>query len=188
LADEVDDLLYRNVPDQSLATDLQAARQRIAKTYDVQNALTSPDSGIIDARKLATASKKRPLSGGTAEAASFAGSHPELAQVPKGDTWTWGNAGLNSVLGLGGLGEMYYGGDPWLGAAIMLGRPGAKAALGAIYARAAKQGNMEAAKHASRLSALLQSAMGPKAQVLARESAEYLTRNGYLGDATSTAQ
>src|SRR5256885_17177701 len=39
LADEVDDLLYRNVPDQSLATNLQAARQRIAKTYDVQNAL-----------------------------------------------------------------------------------------------------------------------------------------------------
>jgi hypothetical protein len=56
------------------------------------------------------------------------------------------------------------------------------ALLRGIYERATREGNKEAAKHAARMLALRQGALtGAKAQLF-KESAEALSRGGFLGD------
>lgn len=60
------------------------ARKLIAKTYSVEKAL-NPTTGAIDARALASQLKRgKPLSGGTKDAAEFAGRFPKAAQPIEG--------------------------------------------------------------------------------------------------------
>lgn len=60
------------------------ARKLIAKTYTVEKAL-NPTTGTIDARALASQLKRgKPLSGGTKDAAEFAGRFPKAAQPTEG--------------------------------------------------------------------------------------------------------
>jgi len=181
LAEELDDLLERSVPDQKLVADLRAARERIAKSYDAERALTAP--GEVDARKLGSLLKKRPLTGRMRQAAEFGASNRQFAQTPSQFGLDQGNL-LADLVTAGVAGGAGYAGDPVLGIGGALGgyfgRRGGIAALRGIYNRASRQGNKEAARHAARLMALQQGAMtGAKAQ-LAKESAEALYRAGYL--------
>jgi hypothetical protein len=183
LAEELDDLLERSVPDQKLVADLRVARQRIAKSYDAERALTAP--GEVDARKLGSLLKKRPLTGRMRQAAEFGATNRQFAQTPSQLGLDQGNL-LADLMTAGVVGGAGYSGDPSLGIAGALGgyftRRGGIAALKAIYNRASRQGNKEAARHAARLMALQQGAMtGAKAQ-LVKESAEALYRAGFLTD------
>jgi hypothetical protein len=62
---------------------LDAARTNIAKTYNVEK-VTNPVTGNVDARKLAAQQAKgKPLTGGLADVADFAGRFPKAAQTPE---------------------------------------------------------------------------------------------------------
>lgn len=83
IAAALEDLVDRNLAAAGDTTTLnayRAARQTLAKTYDIEKAL-NPATGNIDAVKLAQALKKgRPLSGELKVIAEFASAFPKAAQ------------------------------------------------------------------------------------------------------------
>lgn len=83
IAGALEDLIERNLTqagNPELLTNYRAARQTLAKTYDVEKAL-NPASGSIDASKLAAQLKKgRPLTGELKTIAEFALQFPKAAQ------------------------------------------------------------------------------------------------------------
>lgn len=83
IAGALEDLIERNLTqagNPELLSNYQAARQTLAKVYDVEKAL-NPASGSIDASKLAAQLKKgRPLTGELKTIAEFALQFPKAAQ------------------------------------------------------------------------------------------------------------
>lgn len=111
---------------QDTLNDFRNARQTIAKTYTIQDAL-NPASGNVNAAKLANALKKNaPLQGDMKTAAQFATAFPKAAQEP---THSMGVNHLDSAFpAIGGMiGEMS-GGHPLVGAAAGIGVPMARKA------------------------------------------------------------
>ncbi|WP_225785496.1 hypothetical protein [Xenophilus sp. Marseille-Q4582] len=86
VAGALEDLIDRNLErtgQQELLTGYRAARQTLAKVYDIEKAL-NPTTGNVDAAKLAAALKKgKPLSGTLREAAEFAQAFPKAVQTPE---------------------------------------------------------------------------------------------------------
>jgi hypothetical protein len=84
-ADALEDIIERQLAqtgNQSLVDEFRAARQLIAKTYTVQNALET--TGNVNAAKLAQLLRKdRPLSPELTTAARFAGAFPKAAAMPE---------------------------------------------------------------------------------------------------------
>jgi len=84
IASALEDLIDRNLTQVGDTTTLdayRAARQTLAKTYDIEKAL-NPATGNVDAAKLAQALKKgRPLSGELKTIAEFANAFPKAAQT-----------------------------------------------------------------------------------------------------------
>ena len=84
-ADALEDMIERQLSqtgNQSLVDEFRAARQLIAKTYTVQNALET--TGNVNASKLAALLRKdRPLSPELTTAARFAGAFPKAAAMPE---------------------------------------------------------------------------------------------------------
>lgn len=84
-ADALEDMIERQLAqtgNQSLVDEFRAARQLIAKTYTVQNALET--TGNVNAAKLAQLLRKdRPLSPELTTAARFAGAFPKAAAMPE---------------------------------------------------------------------------------------------------------
>ena len=84
-ADALEDMIERQLAqtgNQSLVDEFRAARQLIAKTYTVQNALET--TGNVNAAKLAQLLRKdRPLSPELTIAARFAGAFPKAAAMPE---------------------------------------------------------------------------------------------------------
>jgi hypothetical protein len=84
-ANAIEDMIERQLAqtgNQSLVDEFRAARQLIAKTYTVQNALET--TGNVNAAKLAQLLRKdRPLSPELTTAARFAGAFPRAAVVPE---------------------------------------------------------------------------------------------------------
>jgi hypothetical protein len=84
-ADALEDMIERQLAqtgNQSLVDDFRAARQLIAKTYTVQNALET--TGNVNAAKLAQLLRKdKPLSPELTTAARFAGAFPKAAAMPE---------------------------------------------------------------------------------------------------------
>lgn len=119
----LEDLIDRNLSaqgDTKLLDAYRAARQTLAKTYDVERAL-NPASGNIDANKLAQALKKgRPLSDELRTIAEFSSSFPKAAQTPE----RMGSLPQTSPL-------------DWTGAAIATGASGSPLGLLGLVARPA---------------------------------------------------
>jgi len=94
-ADALEDMIERQLSqtgNQSLVNDFRAARQLIAKTYTVQNALET--TGNVNAAKLAALLRKdRPLSPELTTAARFAGAFPKAAAMPE----RIGGAGVSAL-------------------------------------------------------------------------------------------
>jgi hypothetical protein len=84
-ADALEDMIERQLSqtgNQSLVDEFRAARQLIAKTYTVQNALET--TGNVNASKLAALLRKdKPLSPELTTAARFAGAFPKAAAMPE---------------------------------------------------------------------------------------------------------
>lgn len=121
-ADSLDGLIERNLsgPDTGdLVPAYKAARQLIAKSYDVE-AATNPGTGDVSAAKIAQLGNRRPLSGGLDTVAKMGNAFPKATQVPA----KFGGAEPLSVL------DMAYAAAPVAGGA-MSGRLGEGAALGA---------------------------------------------------------
>jgi hypothetical protein len=126
IAKALEDLIDRNLQasgQQGLLDGYRAARQTLAKTYDVEKALTA--AGNVDAKKLANALKKgRPLTGELRTIAEFADQFPKAAQtlegmgsLPQTSPLDWfGSAAVSGVTG-----------NPLLMAGVVA-RPGARAA------------------------------------------------------------
>jgi hypothetical protein len=119
----LEDLIDRNLTtkgDTQLLEAYRAARQTLAKTYDVERAL-NPASGNVDANKLAQALKKgRPLSDDLKKIAEFSSSFPKAAQTPE----RMGSLPQTSPL-------------DWTGAAIATGASGSPLGLLGLVARPA---------------------------------------------------
>jgi hypothetical protein len=119
----LEDLIDRNLTtkgDAKLLEAYRAARQTLAKTYDVERAL-NPASGNVDANKLAQALKKgRPLSDDLKKIAEFSSSFPKAAQTPE----RMGSLPQTSPL-------------DWTGAAIATGASGSPLGLLGLVARPA---------------------------------------------------
>jgi hypothetical protein len=107
IAKALEDLIDRNLEttgQQGLLEGYRAARQTLAKVYDVEKAM-NPASGNIDASKLAALLKKgRPLSGDLKTAAEFAGQFPKAAQsvdrmgsLPQVSPLDWTAAGMTGL-------------------------------------------------------------------------------------------
>lgn len=94
-ADALEDMIERQLSqtgNQPLVDEFRAARQLIAKSYTVQNALET--SGNVNASKLAALLRKdRPLSPELTTAARFAGSFPKAAAIPE----RIGGAGVSAL-------------------------------------------------------------------------------------------
>lgn len=105
IAGALEDLIDRNLQAngaQDLLTNYRAARQTLAKVYDVEKALNTA-SGNIDARKLGTLlAKGRPLTGELKTVAEFANRFPKAAQL----TERMGSLPQVSPLDFGALGTM----------------------------------------------------------------------------------
>ena len=105
-----------NTKQTDLLDKFRQARQTIAKTYSVENALNQT-SGAIDAKKLAAQlSKGKPLSGELKQSAQFAQAFPTAAQTTErmGSIPQTSPLDLYASLGLGAAG--LYGGDAQTGA------------------------------------------------------------------------
>ena len=134
LATAIDDLMARNMsaagsPD--VVQNYQAARQLIAKSYDVQ-AATNPSTGDVSPTKLAQIAARRPLSGNLQTIADMGNAFPKAVQSPS----KFGGTEPLSVLDiLGALGSTTTGfaaGHPAEGlgaAATILSRPAARALI-----------------------------------------------------------
>lgn len=87
IAGALEDVIDRNLAAtgaQDLLTNYRAARQTLAKVYDVEKAL-NPTSGNVDAKKLAALLKKgRPLTGELRTIAEFGSNFPKAAQTLEG--------------------------------------------------------------------------------------------------------
>lgn len=105
IAGALEDLIDRNLQAtgaQDLLTNYRAARQTLAKVYDVEKALNTA-SGNIDAKKLGAAlAKGRPLTGELRDVAEFANQFPKAAQM----TERMGSLPQVSPLDFGALGTM----------------------------------------------------------------------------------
>lgn len=83
LEDTIDTHLQQTGAAPDVLQKFRDARQLIAKTYSIENAL-NPTSGNVDANKLAAALKKgKPLSGELKQVAEFAGQFPKATQIPE---------------------------------------------------------------------------------------------------------
>lgn len=130
LEDTIDNYLA-NTKQTDLLTKFREARQTIAKTYSVENAL-NPATGTIDAKKLAAQLQKgKPLSGELKEAAKFGTAFPTAAQT----TERMGSLPQISPLDVGGA--VLTGGGAYLSGsgaetpatlAALLARPALRAA------------------------------------------------------------
>lgn len=106
-----------------LLDNFRNARRQIAQTYTAEKALANPNSGNIDARKLAKElAKNRPLTGGMRQAGEFAGNFPKAAQTPESMGSIPGMSPLD-VAAAGGLSAMT--GNPLMMGSIMA-RPAAR--------------------------------------------------------------
>jgi hypothetical protein len=123
----LEDLVERNLQGQGNTQALEAyraARQTLAKTYDIEKAL-NPASGNVDANKLAALLKKgRPLTGELKTIAEFSSSFPKATQtvekmgsLPQTSPLDWAAMGLGSAAT----------GNPLMMAGV-LARPAARAA------------------------------------------------------------
>lgn len=126
-ADAVDDLIERNLEktgNAQLVTDYKAARQQIAKSYDVE-AATNPATGNVDARKIAAlGAKGKPLTGELDTIAKVAAAFPKAFQSAE----KFGEVEPLSILDLGASGAAVAHGNLGVGAAI-LARPLARGAV-----------------------------------------------------------
>jgi len=106
-ADAIEDLVERNLQKSGqteLLDKFRAARQTLAKTYDVEKAL-NPASGNVDANKLAALLKKgRPLTGELETIGKFSSSFPKATQtvekmgsLPQTSPLDWAAMGLGSA-------------------------------------------------------------------------------------------
>lgn len=126
-ADTMDNLLeesLRSSGNAKLFGDYLAARQLIAKTHTIENAMDG--SGNVSARELLKQLEGKPYGGKLKTAADFASSFPKAAQdVAKVEPYSVTDAGMMALLGTGG-------GLP--AAAIPLARPAARSlALSPTY-------------------------------------------------------
>lgn len=123
----LEDLVERNLQGQGNTQALEAykaARQTLAKTYDIEKAL-NPASGNVDANKLAALLKKgRPLTGELETIAKFSSSFPKATQtvekmgsLPQTSPLDWAAMGMGSAAT----------GNPLMMAGV-LARPAARAA------------------------------------------------------------
>lgn len=107
IANSLEDLIERNLQvsgDSALLDGYRAARQTLAKTYDVEKAL-NPASGNVDANALAKALKKgRPLNEELKTIAEFASQFPKANQtiermgsLPQSSPLDWAAAGAMSA-------------------------------------------------------------------------------------------
>lgn len=128
-ADAIDDLMERVISKQSQSADVidkyRAARQMIAKSYDVE-AVTNTATGDVSARGLAKlADKGKPLTGELKTVADVAAAFPKAVQ----DTEKFGGVEDLSVLDFAGSGAAALGGAAAVGPAgaaaglAPLGRP-----------------------------------------------------------------
>lgn len=115
LEDTIENYLA-NTKQTELLQNFRNARQTIAKTYSVENALNQT-TGAIDAKKLAAQlAKGKPLSGELKQSAQFAQAFPTAAQTTErmGSIPQTSPLDLYASLGLGTAG--LYGGDAQTGA------------------------------------------------------------------------
>jgi len=129
-ASALENLMDRNLADQpELLADFRNARQTLAKTYDVEKALT-PETQNVDARVLARQlAKGRPMTGGIRTAAEFGSAFPTAAKMPE----KMGSLPQFSPLDVfGGLGAAFGGSmvagplGTAAGLAVPMGRMGAR--------------------------------------------------------------
>lgn len=116
------------------------ARQLIAKTYSVENAL-NVKTGTVDARKLAAQLKnKKPLTGELKEVGEFGAAFPKAAQPPEGMGSLTQISPIDYVasLGLGGAGA--YAGDAQTGALGLLAGMARPAFRSAALSKPIQQG------------------------------------------------
>lgn len=118
-AEHVDDLIQRNLAQtgqEGLVSEYQAARQTIAKTYDLQSA-TNLATGNVNAHRLAAlAARGRPLSGELSTIANSAAAFPKALQpldriggVEPLSTLDLGAAALSAAHGHFGVGAAILG-------------------------------------------------------------------------------
>ena len=148
-ADAIDSLIERNLsnpqpqykittsgtfvmpgPDTSqLVPAYKAARQLIAKSYDVQ-AATNPATGDVSASKIAQIAQRRPIGGGLQTVADMANAFPKAVQSPAKFGGTEPLSVLDLMAALGTAGGATVAGRPLEGAgmaATILSRPAARA-------------------------------------------------------------
>lgn len=138
-ANAIDDLLDRNLSlagAPGLVDHYRAARQQIAKSYDVA-AATNIATGDVDARRLALlADKGKPLSDGLDTIAQTAQAFPKATQLPEkfGGVEPFSVLDLGAALGAAGTGRFKL-------AAGILSRPAARAlSLSDMYQNAVQNG------------------------------------------------
>lgn len=128
IAGALEDLIDRNLQasgSQDLLSNYRAARQTLAKVYDVEKALNTA-SGNVDAAKLGSLLKKgRPLTGELRNIAEFANQFPKAAQL----TERMGSLPQVSPLDFGALGAMSAATSNPLLMAGVLARPAARSAV-----------------------------------------------------------
>lgn len=126
IANAMEELIDRNLAasgQQELLANYRAARQTLAKVYDVEKALNTT-SGNVDANKLAQLLKKgRPLTGELKTAAEFAQQFPKAAQPVE----RMGSLPQVSPLDFGTLGLLSAATSNPLLMAGVVARPGARA-------------------------------------------------------------
>lgn len=140
IAGALEDLIDRNLQasgQQSLLKNYRAARQTLAKVYDVEKALNTA-SGNVDAKKLgSTLAKGRPMTGELKQIAEFANQFPKAAQM----TERIGSMPQVSPLDFGAMGALSAAtSNPMLMAGV-LARPAARSLVlaGPVQNRLATQ-------------------------------------------------
>lgn len=115
--------LKANGAPQSLVRDFRAARELIAKSYTVENALNEATGNVVGAKLAQQLAKGKPLTGELEKAASFAMAFPDSARdlSAKGSSFL-ANSPLDWALG-GGLSAAT--GNP-AGMAVVAARPAAR--------------------------------------------------------------
>lgn len=133
-ANAIDDLIERNLTsqgDKPLADAYRFARQRIAKSHDVE-AATNTATGDVSAAKLAQIGNKRPLSGGLDTISQMGNAFPKVTQSPSkfGGVEPLSVLDLLGAIGTGGAATLAH--RPLEGAAMaatVLSRPAARAGI-----------------------------------------------------------
>lgn len=125
-AEAIDSLMERNITasgDPDLVQNYQAARQLLAKSYDIE-AATNPATGDVSAAKIAQISMRRPLSGDLKTIGDTALAFPKAMQNPG----KFGGVEPLSTLDLGAAGFAATKGKYGL-AAGLLGKPAIRALI-----------------------------------------------------------